>query len=118
MPSLTALDQLPAPSRNWAWTVFTPLPPVSVHGAVDANAMGAPNVVPSLEKRIPTTPVALSVAASESVTLVVLVVAAPALMTMLPAGGVVSGGGGGGGLPPPTAACMSAWISAAESARL
>ena len=59
---IAAVDQLPAPSMNWTYTVLVPAAVESVHVFVVAYASAVENEVPVLEKRICVTLLSASVA--------------------------------------------------------
>ena len=78
--SVAAADQLPTASMNWTNTVLLPSPVASVHDLVAAKASAVEYVVPVFEKRICVTALSASVAASDSVTVLLFVAAAPPFM--------------------------------------
>ena len=82
-------DQFPAASLNSAYTVFSPVPLVSVQAAVGAYATAVLKDVPVLEKRICVIGLSASLAESESVTVRLFVRPASPFITMVPAGGAV-----------------------------
>src|SRR6266702_1033702 len=92
MESLAVAETAPAPLRYCTNTVFDPSPEGRVNGEVAANGTQAPNVVPSVEKRMSETgsPAVGLVADRFSVTLVLLVKAFPELTEIVPEGAAVS----------------------------